>query len=115
MTYNLTYASPSTRISCYWPYIVFQDSSNTFTEMRNDLDGFGKGTFSPSGGYSARSIGQTGTNGSRVAVVPLSSLMSTSASKGGYGVIYQQPGGTMAAFIPDEAQTKNVSRSWSAG
>ncbi|KAB5551416.1 hypothetical protein GE09DRAFT_171737 [Coniochaeta sp. 2T2.1] len=113
-TFSLT-SHPASRISCYWPYIVYHDVNNNFVEMRNDLDGFGKGTFSPSSGYTARSLKTPGAQGSSVAVVPLSTVMSISASRGGYGVIGQSPGGDLVAFIPDEQQTANVTRSWSTG
>jgi hypothetical protein len=47
--------------------------------------------------------------------VPLSTDFTVTASKGGYGVIGQDPEGNLFAFIPDEKQTINVTRSWSQG
>jgi hypothetical protein len=110
--FNAT-SHPSSRMACYWPYTIYQDINNKYVEMRDDLDSFG--TLGPTPGYTARSLGVLGTQGSRIGVVPLSTFLSTTARKGGYGVIGQVDGGDLIAFIPDEQQTTNVTRSWSTG
>ena len=104
---------PSSRIGCYWPYIIYQDANNNYIELRITLDE--SGTLAPEPGANARNLQVVGAEGSRIAVVPLSTLFSTTARRGGYGIVGQASGGDLVAFIPDEKQTTNVTRSWSTG
>jgi len=111
-TFNLV-SHPSSRIACYWPYVIYQDANDNYVELRITLDE--GGTLAPEPGGNARNLRVVGAEGSRIAVVPLSTLFSTTARSGGYGIIGQASGGNLVALIPDEKQTANVTRSWSGG
>lgn len=101
----------SGNVAAYWPYVVFQDSGGELTAAKNtpaDID-----ALFPASDWEIRKLGVKGAEGTKLAVIPLSTNYSKIADQGGYGVIYQRNDGRLFAVIPDlDSMTSNYTSSW---
>ncbi|KAF9872865.1 hypothetical protein CkaCkLH20_09728 [Colletotrichum karsti] len=84
-------------VSTYWPWATFQGSDGRLWEVRNRL----REEFSPAAEWDAKKLDIIAADASRLALVPLATNFSQIATKGGYGIVYQDENNRLAVFMPD--------------
>ncbi|KAK0634202.1 hypothetical protein B0T14DRAFT_467522 [Immersiella caudata] len=86
---------PNSSLASYWPWTVYQDSADRLHHVRNLL----LSGDAPQADWDNNVMEITALNGSRLAVVPMSTNMTRITQKGGYAVFYQNPQGRLSVSI----------------